>query len=338
MKEEPELLDVMMQDLGEQKAVYRPGPYWSGYSKRIVNAIRSSGIARFRGNHSVSKGYADSVGLDPITQFEGTWKLRLLRCLANAPVIKTKLLPNYLKNINGYYKSLSKYRSYYYQKEFGEWLDTYDLPDTMTAGCQEFVEINGKKISIHYINILMRIHNFSQHIDFGKLHSVFEIGGGYGANIHLLLHLYPNIKKVLYLDIPPVLYVGTQYLKQFFRVTDYLATRREEELSFEDNDELEILAICPWQIAKVRAENDLFWNAASFQEMEVDIIRNYMAFINRLKVTTLCLFGQRTLRTHPDIDFVSMFDEHFEMKNVTPSMVSEEDASGYFLGIRKGNH
>lgn len=335
MKNEIDLLDAMIRDQERQNPVYNPGPYWTGYCKRIAKSIRSSGIARFRSNHSISKGYADSVGLDPITQFEGTWKLKTLKYLANAPVIRNKLLPNYLKKINAFYNQMSRYRSYYYQKEFGEWLHTFDLPDTMTAGCQEFVEINERKVSIHYIKLLMRIHNFSQHVDFGKLNSVFEIGGGYGANIHLLLHLYPNIKKVVYLDIPPMLYVGTQYLKQFFQVTDYLATRNRQEISFKENSELEILAVCPWQIADIDAELDVFWNAASFQEMEANIIRNYLTFINEFKVLTLCMIGQRTLRTHPEIDFVSMFDEYFQIKNITPSIVANNDASEYFLGKRK---
>ena len=36
-------------------------------------------------------------------------------------------------------------------------------------------------------------------------------------NVHFLLTNFPNIKKVLYLDVVPNIYVGTEYLKYFYK-------------------------------------------------------------------------------------------------------------------------
>ena len=37
-----------------------------------------------------------------------------------------------------------------------------------------------------------------------------------------------------------------------------------------------------WQIPIIHTEQvDLFWNAASFQEMEPDVVLNYLAYVNR---------------------------------------------------------
>lgn len=337
MKDNPELLSLMINDLETQKGIYRAGPYWQGYCVRIVEAINKYGIKNFRSNHSISKGYADSVALDPSTQLGGgSWKSKLLAKVINIPIIKEKIFSPYLKYINFHYNKMKEYRSYYYKKKFGKWLLQYNLPDTLAGGCQEWVDIAGKKIAVNYITHLARIHNFSKHIDFNKLETVFEIGGGYGANIHLLLHLYPNIRKVLYLDIPPVLYIATQYLKQFYNVKDYTVTRDAVEISFEENKKIEIIAICPWQIEKVNVKCDLFWNSVSFQEMEVDIIENYIDQIYRLSSDdiSLCLVGQRTLRTHPNIDFLTMFENYFFIEEIART-IDIENPITHYLGCHK---
>ena len=77
---------------------------------------------------------------------------------------------------------------------------------------------------------------------------------------------------------------------------------------------------------------DLFWNSASFQEMEEEIIQNYIRQINRLNVNTLCLVGQRTLRTSPEIDFISMFSK-FKVKQIIPS-IEMNSPPDYFIGER----
>ena len=92
------------------------------------------------------------------------------------------------------------------------------------------------------------------------------------------------MKKYLYLDIPPILYVGTQYLKHFYEneVIDYRQTRSTDTIRFSSNYEREIIAVCPWQIEKIDTNIDLFWNSASFQEMSNDRVINYTQHINRM--------------------------------------------------------
>jgi hypothetical protein len=111
---------------------------------------------------------------------------------------------------------------------------------------------------------------------------VFEIGGGYGANIHLLLENYKNIRKVLYLDIPPNLYVGTQYLKAFYSaaVFDYRALRHLDSIRFSSDDNIEIFCITPWQIEKFKSAVNIFLNSHSFVEMPKNVVKNYVDNFN----------------------------------------------------------
>ncbi len=56
---------------------------------------------------------------------------------------------------------------------------------------------------------------------------------------------------------------------------DYLETRETDRIAFRDDDSLEIIAICPWQVEHLDLSVDLFWNAHSFLEMPWDVVTNY---------------------------------------------------------------
>ena len=99
-----------------------------------------------------------------------------------------------------------------------------------------------------------------------------------------LLENYDKVRKVVYLDIPPTLYIGTQYLRSFYgdAVKDYTELRTKTKISFKDDDSLEILCIASWQIEKLRCKIDLFHNANSFAEMPKSIVENYGKLVKRL--------------------------------------------------------
>ena len=138
-----------------------------------------------------------------------------------------------------------------------------------------------------------RIDKLSKSFDFKKTKSFFEIGGGYGANIHLIVTNFSNIKKILYLDTVPNIFVGTSYLKRYFgnKVKDYIELRNLNKISFSKNDELEILCIPPWLIERVDAEIDHFHNANSFVEMPKGVIKNYTKFIKKFKTKEISLIS-----------------------------------------------
>ena len=149
-----------------------------------------------------------------------------------------------------------------------------------------------------------RINKLSSKFDFGLTKTFFEIGGGFGSNIHFLITNFPNIKKIIYLDIVPNIYVGTEYLKYHFKenVIDYLQVKDKDEIKFSDNDDLEIICIPPWLIEKVKVEIDHFHNAASFVEMPEKIVKNYIKYVNKFKTK------QISLMSYDDFDPKTTFD------------------------------
>jgi len=79
------------------------------------------------------------------------------------------------------------------------------------------------------------------------MHSLLEIGPGFGVNIHLIEQNYPEIRKFVAVDVVPNICVATEYLRNIYSdsVQDYLATREMNEIKFKDDQSLEIFIIPP---------------------------------------------------------------------------------------------
>ena len=108
-----------------------------------------------------------------------------------------------------------------------------------------------------------------------------------------MLTNFPNIKKVIYLDVVPNIFVGTEYLRYHFKdgVRDYLNTKDKKEIFFENNDNLEIICIPPWEIEKINVKIDHFHNAASFVEMPEKVVKNYVKFVNKFETKEISLIS-----------------------------------------------
>ena len=172
-------------------------------------------------------------------------------------------------------------------------LNKYKFENTTEFGCIQKFSKNNHEYSTHYISMADRVDILSKRFDFTKIKTYFEIGGGFGSNIHFLLTNFKNIKKVIYLDVVPNIYVGTEYLRYFYKenIKDYLSTRKSKELSFENNEKLEIICIPPWEIEKIKVEIDHFHNAASFVEMPENVVENYVKYLKKNKINQVSLIS-----------------------------------------------
>ena len=172
-------------------------------------------------------------------------------------------------------------------------INKYKFLNTTKFGCLRKFKYQDKEYSTHYIRMASRIEILSEKFDFSKIQSFFEIGGGFGANVHFLVTNFPNIKKIIYLDAVPNIYVGTEYLRYHYneQVKDYLYTKEKKEIVFSNNEDLEIICIPPWEIDKISVTIDHFHNAASFVEMPKKVVENYVKFIKKFKTKEISLMS-----------------------------------------------
>jgi putative sugar O-methyltransferase len=285
LKDDPGLLDRMLADSGKQPALYRPGPFWAAKARNAANEIRRVGIGSFRGSASqIGLSFADNLLIDARDVYNHGYR-RVLRWLARTLPL-SRLFEAQLRWTESHAKTSLVYAQEVLnlKPRTRDLLKRYVVPYSLLGDCADKATIDGKSYAKLYLCLLDRLDIIASRIDLRGVRTVFEIGGGFGANVHLLIENFPNIRKIIYLDIPPNLYIGTQYLKAFYgsAVIDYNESRPRDSIRFSHDDSLEIFCIAPWQIEIVATPIDLFMNSTSFVEMPRPVVANYAAKVGGL--------------------------------------------------------
>tara|TARA_B100000767_G_scaffold271945_1_gene298621 strand:+ start:178 stop:1182 length:1005 start_codon:yes stop_codon:yes gene_type:complete len=287
------LNDLIRDEKTINRSLYSSGPYWDYKNSRSILEIKKKGLSDFRGTSTgIGTSFTDNIVLDIRNEFNT--KGRIIGKIFSLPILN-KIFNGQLNLTQSYINNFIENQAIVYQnnKNIENLINKYKFTNTTEFGCIQIFEKFGKKYSTLYLQMADRIDKLSKSFNFKNTNSFFEIGGGFGANIHFLITNFPNIKKILYLDVVPNIYVGTKYLEHHFgkKVKNYLELKNLNEISFKKNDELEILCIPPWLIEKVDAEIDHFHNAASFVEMPKMVIDNYIKFVKYFKTKEISLIS-----------------------------------------------
>nr|WP_246734942.1 putative sugar O-methyltransferase [Chelativorans sp. ZYF759] len=126
-----------------------------------------------------------------------------------------------------------------------------------------------------WFNFYLRYVYVSRFMDLSRK-VIVEIGPGSGKQAHMLKMAHPDC-TILAFDIPPQSYVANQYLAAVLGddFVGYDETRSFTSLS--DFRQGKVHIFCNWQVEILRGFSfDLLWNAASFQEMEPDVVAHYL--------------------------------------------------------------
>jgi putative sugar O-methyltransferase len=280
------LLAAMLRDAARQPERYQPGPYWRRKTKNTTAQIRRLGISDFRGMSStIGLSFTDSIHLDVRHDLSGGPR-SLLRVMLNSVFPVKRVFEAQIAVARSHEAEARRLRGIVLgaNERVLELAERYRIPPSLLGGCRNYVDVGGRRIATHYLNILHQHDVVAERGRFREVSSILEIGGGFGAHVHCLIENYPKLRKIVYLDIPPNLYIGTQYLRAFYgaAVVDYRQTRELPVIGFSANDALEILAIAPWQIEQLRVSVDVVYNAHSFVEMPAHVIANYARHIAAL--------------------------------------------------------
>ena len=287
------LNELIKEEKKNNRELYSSGPYWNYKNSRAIYEIKKKGLSNFRStNTGIGSSFADNLVSD--IRNELNLKGRIVGKIFSLPLVN-KLFSNQLRITNGHIKNYLKNLDIVYRtnKSALALLERFKFENTTNFGCiQKFTHLD-KEYSTLYLEMADRINKLSSSFNFKNIKNFFEIGGGFGANIHFLVTNYPNIKKIIYLDAVPNIYVGTEYLKHHFKdkVKDFLHLKDLSEISFSKDNELEILCIPPWLIERLNVEIDHFHNAASFVEMPKKVIKNYVGFIKKFKTKEISLIS-----------------------------------------------
>lgn len=239
------LLDTMLADHKSAPAIYQWTNYWAKKCNMAVSYIRETGLKDFRGIRAPKR--------TPASTFASFGAVDLM-----PPYAGSDIMAAVAEHAAG-----SPARS------------VMELPASRVGGPEGF-EHEGKFFTVSWLSYYLRYAYVSRHLDLSNK-IIVEIGSGSAKQAHLLKMAHPDA-TILVFDIPPQIYVANQYLKAVLGPDELVPFEKAKSIkNFSQIERGKLYVFGNWHIDILRdATFDLLWNAASFQEMEPDVVRHYI--------------------------------------------------------------
>ena len=315
-----EMLDVLMHDMDSADHFYQPTPFWRAALNPLITQLRDGNLSRFRSLPGPLSFFVPTYGFEGYhnypEQYDG-----MREALEELNLNDARSAIHLERLLSGEAHAESDYRTFLASDCGGPiYLDRFS--ESNIADPVEQFEFDGKRFGRSSLNYLLGLSFLKRYCDLSSVHTVLEIGGGYGSLGEILLSDSRNDIFYIDVDIAPTIACAYHYLSQAIgqrAVLDYWSTK--------DNDFLEITqmksshraaTLASWQLPKLKGTIDLFVNFISFQEMEPAVVSNYLAHVDQLKPQYILLRnlkeGKAKAKSHDSIGVIQpitaeMYDE-----------------------------
>lgn len=285
--DDPALLSMMVQGAQQSGPLWVATPYWQGYRDRILRELAQRGLRGMRNNQTLLKGFA--FGGMPRPELPASpFKRAVWTSLARLPGVR-RILAEHDRVFAAEYERHKAARRNLARVAMDEIVKAFpDLKPPVgiaNDGADDAFNWRGHVLVPAFAMYLTRIADFYARIPPKEVTSILEIGPGLGLSTLAHMTLNPHLRIVANVDIVPVLYLSTQFLRSVdgIDLVDYRAMRDRVSLQIETGSGgVRLYQMAPWQLPKLEGHIDYFFNAFSFQEMEEEVVRNYAAEIFRL--------------------------------------------------------
>ena len=343
---ENKLLNALISDQKNTAKIYKPGPYWLKKSISAAVELEKNGLSDFRSSNdanTAATSFGDNTCIDARKIIENTSiQNKIGLAILNHTPLK-KLFDFQVNLTRTYHDKLIEFEknklALTKSERLSELIKKYKIRNSINFGCDSITRFENKNYSTYYLQILDILDVVEKNSILKEVHSLLEIGPGFGVNIHLIEQNFSNIRKFIVVDIVPNIWVATEYLRSIYGncVKDYLITKEMKEIRFKDDDSLEIFVIPTWQIENISSTIDCFWNSNSFVEMPSEIVENYEKNMARLQtnnsIYNFISYDKFDLKTtfHPD-SIPDFFKNVRFQKSRHPSLIKDGHEDYFYFG------
>lgn len=291
MNKYPEL-SLAIEDMKSQDSLYQPSAFWREASNQIVQEVCDAGIENFRSLPKPLGFFVPTYG-SPANGFSSEQVSRITDWFSAQYPSSAKPILALDQFLNGYNNALSDYRVLLGADDVHKLPHLHLFSESNVGNPVEHWEFDGKNYSRSALNYILGLALLKKHLVVAPK-TVLEIGGGFGTLGEVLA--YSGIKDIRYIDvdIPPTSYIAQYYLTEVLgkeNVATYAQLKAEPAIAIDALPIASVLA--SWQIEKLQGKVDLFVNFISFQEMEPEIVSNYLQQVARLETTWILLRNMR---------------------------------------------
>jgi len=279
VEDQLDLLEEMIADEKSGPKEFRATNFWGFYEERFLPELKRDGLRAYRArrNSVLENFFATSLKPESHIPLAGPrWLPDLLRRMAgrlrygavDEGAERQALFNNRFNDLNmraraAGLKPLS------------------DISTSLAGRPEDFFTVNGHHYTFATLYYYAQYIWAAQKIDFSKIQTVVELGSGPGFFAEILKKLHPHLTLSLF-DLSPQLYVCSAYLKAALgnQLLDYRAAKKIKSLLDQPTGTVGFYGAYRFPMI---TENkvDLFWNSASFQEMEPEVVHNYLSFVRR---------------------------------------------------------
>lgn len=275
---ETNTLKNILQEYRNAPKEFHATSYWDSYEKGLLDTVHSIDLSQLRsGKYPIlaTFGFSDVIySYHPNLPF---WKKAILKFIHRYLIMNRVILPYHLKT------SDIREMAYRHCELMGDLSNAKPINAIEVSAFgspQDIFEVNGRKYTMPFLNYYLRYCFAQKHIAFKGDEIIVELGSGSGYQIEVLKKLYPDM-TVLCLDLPTQIFLCQAYLSEALGKEKIVGT--EVTLKWKDLSNLKkgyVYCFGNWQIPLLRnLQFEVFWNAASFGEMEPDIVENYLNYI-----------------------------------------------------------
>lgn len=271
-------LSNLLQAYRTAPAEFQATSYWESYEKEILSTLDVLDIERLRsGRYKIlaTFGFNDTVY---------AWQGKSSAIERNLLRLFTAMFSN-IRDILPYKVRVADIRelAFHHCELMGELSSARSVRSIEVSTFGEpsdvFV-VDGKKYSMPFLNFYLRYCFAQRVINMAGHECIVELGSGSGYQVEVLKKLYPDM-TVLCFDLPAQIFLCETYLSQALgdnQVVGTETTRKWQDMSQIQRGRVHFFG--NWQFPLTGSlPIDIFWNAASFGEMEPDVVENYLRYI-----------------------------------------------------------
>lgn len=288
-----ELVESISNDMDNVDECFRPTHFWRMGAEYLQQDLDTYGITKFRSLPSTLGYFVPTYLFNGMITEPKKYAELASSCQDIAVTPKAKLFMTDF--LSGESQARADFRVYL-ASQSNRAPYTEHFSESKVGEPVEHFEFEGRNYSRSSLNYLLGINFLKQHISDLSVKTVVEIGGGFGSLGEILLSDERNDTFYINVDIPPTCIFSTFYLQSVFgqsHVADYSVLSKQVLVIDDLRSKYKAAIMCPWQLPSLEGKIDLFVNFISFQEMEPDIVENYLSEIDRLQSTYILLRNLR---------------------------------------------
>lgn len=270
------VLDELISVSEKSPQIYQETAYWKSYKKEILKEVKELNINELRSGRYPRFA---SFGFNEFFAKKRFYH----RLKAIVKLVWKYLFLNKPYSVNAPYAITSKdiqNMAYRYCEINGELAKSKHISSIQASrfgNPEDIFEIGGRIYTMSFLNYYIRYCFVQKQISFNGHEIIVELGSGSGHQIEILKKLYPGF-TILCFDLPAQIFICEQYLSNVVGKENIVSSK--ETSKWTDLTQLKkgsIHFFGNWQFPLLKEfKFDLFWNAASFGEMEPEVVKNYL--------------------------------------------------------------